>query len=330
MTENATKTTRLRSPNYPSISLTEAIARAKAIYEKEDKHPADGDTLAKAIGYKGMNGAADTTLSALKKYGLLESVGSRQYKLSDAAIDILIYERGNPDRVKAIRDAAFQPPLFAEFHQEFGAKPPSETNLRARLIKRDYNPRVVDVIIRAYRETLELVDLETRGYTSGEAASSSGPPESFMTRPIDSFFGSLQSPAVAPQHITVQAPSVPFSAPLPPPQVSQEEGVTVVNFILSFPRKVRAELRITGDVTRQDIARLKRKIADMEGDFADEEGVPLTNQPRPGMWKSKESDIPVFVTGSLGAGPDGREYVSIRDYPTGIPRDEIEILDDQD
>ena len=43
------------------------------------------------------------------------------------------------------------------------------------------------------------------------------------------------------------------------------------------------------------------------------------------VWKSKDGDRYVTVTGDLGLGPDGRRYVSVRDTLTGLPLDELEV-----
>jgi len=43
------------------------------------------------------------------------------------------------------------------------------------------------------------------------------------------------------------------------------------------------------------------------------------------IWKSKDGDRYVTVTGDLGLGPDGRRYVSARDTLTGLPLDELEV-----
>lgn len=48
---------------------------------------------------------------------------------------------------------------------------------------------------------------------------------------------------------------------------------------------------------------------------------------RSAVWKNKDHDEPVVVTGSLGKGPDGREYLSIEGSATGIPADEVELLE---
>src|SRR5690349_11409908 len=57
-----------RSPNYPSISLEEAVHRLKTIYEKQQRYTATREVLAQLMGYKGLNGASATVVSALSKY----------------------------------------------------------------------------------------------------------------------------------------------------------------------------------------------------------------------------------------------------------------------
>lgn len=41
------------------------------------------------------------------------------------------------------------------------------------------------------------------------------------------------------------------------------------------------------------------------------------------IWRSKEGDQPIAVTGDMGVGPDGRRYVSVSGSKTGVPLDEI-------
>jgi ribosomal protein L37AE/L43A len=59
-----------RSPNYPAMSLEEALQRLRVIYDKQRRYPTTRDVLAKLLGYGGVNGASATVLSALGKYGL--------------------------------------------------------------------------------------------------------------------------------------------------------------------------------------------------------------------------------------------------------------------
>ncbi|NHC36890.1 hypothetical protein [Scytonema millei] len=150
---------KVRSPNYPGISLVEAVSKVQAVYDKEHRHPADKEVIAKSIGYGGINGASLTTISALLKYGLLESVGN-QLRVTEKAETILLLSKGQSDRVNALREAAFAPDLFSELRDSFGDKLPSDENLRFSLVKKGFNPKTVDGVIRAYRDTIEFVNAE--------------------------------------------------------------------------------------------------------------------------------------------------------------------------
>lgn len=45
------------------------------------------------------------------------------------------------------------------------------------------------------------------------------------------------------------------------------------------------------------------------------------------MWITKHADRPVVVVSLLGTGPDGRDYVAIKDSTTGVPVDELVFMD---
>jgi hypothetical protein len=147
---------RVRSPNYPSISLPDAIERARKVYEREHTHKAAPEVIAKALGYVSLNGTSLGVMSALKKYGLLEEVG-KDWKISSDALTILVDPPTSPDRAVAIRRAAQAPQLFAALLEEYGEQPPSDENLRAYLLKKGFSLGAVDNPIRSYRETLEFV-----------------------------------------------------------------------------------------------------------------------------------------------------------------------------
>jgi hypothetical protein len=157
---------KVRSPNYPQISLAEAVARVKMIFQKENRHPADRAVIARAIGYGGLNGKSLGMISALTKYGLLEPAGGDQLRLSEMAVDLAVHSPGDPERVQAVRRVAFLPSLFTELHDQYGDTPPSDQNLRAYLVKRGFNPQTVDGVIRSYRDTMAFVEEETAGFKS--------------------------------------------------------------------------------------------------------------------------------------------------------------------
>jgi hypothetical protein len=157
--------TKTRSPNYPAMSLQEAIAKVAAIYKKEYNHLVAREVVAKHIGYGGINGASATALSTLAKYGLLESTRD-QVRVTPRAVAIIELKPGNPERADAIREAAFAPALYAELHNQFGNRLPSDDNFRMFLIRRGFNPKAVGEVIRAYRDTMAFVGEEGAGLST--------------------------------------------------------------------------------------------------------------------------------------------------------------------
>lgn len=155
--------TKVRSPNYPSISLPEAITRVRAVYEKEHRHVTSKEVIVGAMGYTSLNGASTSVLSALAKYGLLESVGD-QYRVSKEAQDVLVHRKGDPEYEAGIRRLALRPPLFDELFDLYGDSLPSDHTIRTYLItKKEFNPRTVNAAIRSYRDTMEFVKVEAGG-----------------------------------------------------------------------------------------------------------------------------------------------------------------------
>lgn len=145
---------RVRSPNFPYLSLREAIEKARVIFDRENKIPASRDTLARHLGYNGLNGASAKTLSALGKYGLLEDAPNDQEKLSSLALDIL--HGSDEERAAAIKTAARMPALFVKFEEQFGGRP-SEANLKSYLLRNGFSASAVDTVISSYFDTLDLV-----------------------------------------------------------------------------------------------------------------------------------------------------------------------------
>jgi hypothetical protein len=232
---------KVRSPNYPQISLDEAVARIKMVFDKEHRYAADKDVVARALGYGGLNGASMGVISALLKYGLLEPVGE-QLRVSATGLDVVVHGRGEPERVAAVRRAAFSPALFSEFHDLYGDTLPSDHSLRAYLVKKGFNPRTVDGVIRAYRDTMTFVEQETAGFDN-EPDDELYHEELMQTPTVD-----RTSPPV------VRGPAVPAG---PPPQPNPDEKV--LWFQLSEDTEVRSVFkgRPTQEAIRKFIALLE-------------------------------------------------------------------------
>jgi hypothetical protein len=160
---------RIRSPNYPAISLPEAITRVTTLYRAIHTHAAPRDVVAKGMGYTSLNGASATAISALHKYGLLERSGD-DVKVSERALSIL-HPHTPEEKAAAITAAAGEPALFAELAERFPGAMPHEELLRNYLVRKGFAPGALGPVIAAYRDTSDMVVSEGRGYDSPQPLS---------------------------------------------------------------------------------------------------------------------------------------------------------------
>lgn len=155
-----------RSPEHPAIDLVEAISRAEALYEAEGFHWINAEVATGHLGYAPKSSAGQRILAALKHYGLLEDSGTgkdRKIKLSDLARRIIRDKReGSAERVKAIREAALSPSIYAKLWETWGAEGrlPSPSTMEYQL-EHDwgFNPNAIDGFLRSFLSTIEFAGL---------------------------------------------------------------------------------------------------------------------------------------------------------------------------
>jgi hypothetical protein len=160
---------RIRSPNYPALSLKDAIEKVGMLHRNNQTHPAPREIVAKAIGYNSLNGASATAISALNKYGLLDGRGD-DLKVSDRAMSIL-HPHSKQERIEALKAAAREPKLFAELAERFPGGVQSDDLLKNYLLRNGFATGAVTQAIQAYRETSDFVEQEAVGYDSSSATS---------------------------------------------------------------------------------------------------------------------------------------------------------------
>ena len=150
------KALRVRSPNYPSISLPQAIEYASKIFKRLQTHPAPREVVLSAMSYKSYNGASASALSALIKYGLLYKIGS-DFKLTERSLSIE-HPRSEAEKAVAIKEALRAPTLWAELLDQFQGRLPDDSLLRATLLRKQFGASAVAPIINALRESVELAE----------------------------------------------------------------------------------------------------------------------------------------------------------------------------
>jgi hypothetical protein len=160
--------TRIRSPNYPAISLPEAIKLMASVQAAEQHMAAPKEVVAKHIGYTTYHGLAKRVISAREKYGLLEEVTGDKVKVSSLAMSIL-FPASPEEKQKAINEAAFKHQLFATIKEEWQGSRPSDENLRVYLIRRKFASDALDRVIEVYKETMDLVTPESGVYPAQDS-----------------------------------------------------------------------------------------------------------------------------------------------------------------
>lgn len=148
---------RIRSPNYPQLSLPAALERVAQIFAKEHQHPAPKEVIVQHMGYNTLNGTSLAALSALSKYGLLEKAGS-DLRVTSRAMAIL-HPSSEDEKREAVKEAALEPALFNDLLTHFEEQLPSDNNLQSHLIRRGFSPNAVTGVIEVLRETMEYADI---------------------------------------------------------------------------------------------------------------------------------------------------------------------------
>lgn len=156
-------TGRTRSPNYPSISLGEAIDAIRKVYAKERRGKFPRLALAAHIGYTSINGRSLAKIGAIRAYGLIDG-REDALTISSLALAILEAPEGSPDNMSAYRSAFMKPALFSRIHEEYGDQHPSPQTFRWWLTQQHYIGDAADKAMQSYLDSLDLVIAKTGGY----------------------------------------------------------------------------------------------------------------------------------------------------------------------
>ena len=125
-----------RSPRSPSTPLTDAIEQARKLHSQIGRAKVKPESAVIALGYKGLNGAALSTLGTLSQYGLIDRSGS-QVAITPLALKIL-HPTGEDQRREALRDAALNPPIFREIQKQYDQC--SVEVLTSHLVQQNFTP----------------------------------------------------------------------------------------------------------------------------------------------------------------------------------------------
>ena len=304
------------SPRFPSMSLEAAIEKARIIWDKEAKHPTGVPALAVHWNLSEKSSSLRSYLAALGHFGLLEQVGgqgSGEYKLTDRAIAIMIGDA--KERAQAIREAALEPRVYRELMQRFNGELPSDENLRSRLvIDFQFNKDSVAGFLKDFRATLALAKLDNAGESSVKNENSTAAVPRLAAQEAEK-----RDATKIEQPINLQKPSLPASHLTTPPMTANLRYLPIPLDIGDAPIPVG----MSEDDFTLLIATLnlwKRKIVRA----INSEPVVRPEYPKQAVWKNKDTDMPVTITGVMGERDGALYYQS--STGTGIPASELEFM----
>jgi hypothetical protein len=310
--DTAVKKKVTRSPNYPAISLREAVEKLGLLYNEMHTHSSTKESIAKLLGYSGINGASNSIISALQKYQLLEEEGSDELKVSQVALDIALYETGSSERIQALETVAFLPATFEDLFNKYQFTLPNDAIVKPYLIKLGFNPNSVTNVIHVYRDTIEFVK-EEGAFSENEEKK---PPSGNMQNTSEQ--------TLFPQQGIVKNPIVDNKPNATTPSSNLGEGERPLNFRISRHGFVEVKFFGEEEITQEAIDKLIYLLEGSKDVYPTKEEL---NKPQKAIWKSKDADYPVEVTGVLGE-KDGEAYLSIKGSNSGIPASEVEFIEE--
>jgi len=148
---------RTRSPNYPSVSLRQAIGFVAELHKKNRTNVIDRESAARDIGYSGLTGRSIKLLGAMAQFGLVARAGKGDLKVTQTAVDIL-HGLDEDTKIAALRKAGAAPTLFKEIYDRFPDGIPSENVIRSYLVQKGYGDAALAPAIKSFTETNHFLE----------------------------------------------------------------------------------------------------------------------------------------------------------------------------
>jgi hypothetical protein len=167
------KKKRARSPNFPAITLKDAVERARTIFKEEGRNFAHEDTILGHWQYKPRSGGGWSVLAAVKSFGLVTQEGSgntSRYRVSDSALK-LVMKSGDEhadERQDVLKDAALKPRIHRELWTTYSGTLPSNQTLEYELVSNwGFTPVAAKEFVPRFRETISYAALTAADTLTG-------------------------------------------------------------------------------------------------------------------------------------------------------------------
>jgi hypothetical protein len=143
--------TKMRSPNFPTIALSQAVGLTDKIFRLDRTNAIEKEDAAKHMGYTGLTGRTLKLLGALSQYGLIDKVAKGQVKVSQTAVSIL-HPGDDKERLEALARAGRSPALFKRLRDAYPDEP-SERTIMSFLVREGFTDSAIPSVLKSYRET---------------------------------------------------------------------------------------------------------------------------------------------------------------------------------
>ncbi len=165
MSEDAQRKKKGRSPNFPAISLPDAVEKLAALRAKETDHPFPPEVAAKHLGYSPKSSGWLQRLGAMKAFGLLEEAAGGRIKVSQRGRVILIAPKGSKERAFSIEEAAWNPAQHQVLREKYGdgSLPSDETVIADLELNHGFTRDGASALLQEFSETIGYVRTETGG-----------------------------------------------------------------------------------------------------------------------------------------------------------------------
>lgn len=147
------KKAKKRSASYPAFSIQEVIEATKSLKEQLGDGPYSRDSMAIALGYKGITGSSSMKIASCVHFGLLDRNGNT-YSQSELANHILNFI-SEEERVSSLLIAFGKPALYQKLISEYSGK--SLPLMLERILIRNYGiqENAVKSAVSTFKESAE-------------------------------------------------------------------------------------------------------------------------------------------------------------------------------
>lgn len=253
------KKERNRSPSFPAIPLSEAIAKARLLYAADGLSWTPVNVAAKHWGFSEKSSSGIRTVAALLHFGLVSEDGggdNRRIRLSESGkVIVLAPPHEHSEAIKkAIKAAALTPKSYKELWAKYGPKLPSDTTLQYELEKDgNFNKDSIKGFIKDFKATMTFAGLGEgdkiggiEGDQGGDGASGREERDEPLTPDPKKKMPELQRTEGVPYDLTLPLVSG-GQAILRMPRTMSEEDYTLLTTLLDANLKAMKKALVTAE-----------------------------------------------------------------------------------